>query len=308
MTARYEIAPVSVTHTTSTTVNLRQMSSWKIRPQTSRKSVRVGGNINSQGSLLGRAKYTCEFETADLATLLPLITPRSGLKVDSAVFRLLQRDEAGAFKTGGNHVTWTAANGGALYTSSISVDAESPDGAIASSSFIPYGDTGADPWTIAASVDLDSAPTGTFTSVYFLGGVYVDGTELPGVQSQEIDFGIAFEDVIQTIGPYSETAFVRTAEPVFKVTSTSMASLAGKAVAGFAIGSDVSFYFQKGIIGGGRVAVATAEHIKVSCTAGTIEITDTGGEAPNDAQSQWTIYPSGGTVAINSATAIPTAA
>lgn len=306
MTARYEIAPVSLVHAGGT-ANLRQLNSWKINANTSRKNMRVAGSVDSQGSLLSRARYSADLETADLATLLPLISPRSGLKVSgAATFRFLQRDIAGAFKTGTNHVTWVAANGGAFYVNSISVNQEAEDGAMASAVFVPFSTSGGDPWTITSSVNLDAAPSATFNSVYFLGGVYLDGSEITGIQSQEVDFGIQFEDVVQSIGPYSQTGFVRNTEPVFRIQTTKMSDLASKVAAGFAISSELALYFQKGIVGGDRVAVDQAEHIKISCEAGSIEAADTGGEAPNDAISSWRIYPAG-TITINTATEIPTA-
>jgi hypothetical protein len=266
--------------------------------------MRVAGSVDSQGSLLSRARYNAEFETADLATLLPLISPRSGLKVTSGVFRMLQRDVAGAFQTGAKHVTWTAANGGAFYVNSISVNQEAEDGAIASSVFVPFSTAGGDPWTVATNVDLDAAPTATYNSVFFLGGVYLDDDELTGIQSQEADFGIQFEDVVQSIGPYSQTGFVRNTEPVFRISTTKMSDLAGRVAAGFAIGSEFAMYFQQGTVGGDRVALSETDHIKISCVAGSIEAADTGGEAPNDAISSWRIFPAG-TITINTATAIP---
>lgn len=306
MTARYEIAPVSLVHAGGT-ANLRQLNSWKINTQSARKNMRVAGSVDSQGSLLSRARYNVELETADLATLLPLISPRTGLKVSgAATFRFLQRDVAGAFQTGAKHVTWVASNGGALYCNSISVNQEAEDGAMASAVFVPFATAGGEPWTITNNVDLDAAPTAIYNSVYFLGGVYLDGTELTGIQSQEVDFGIQAEDVVQSIGPYSQTGFVRNTEPVFRISTTKMSDLAGRVAAGFAISSELALYFQKGTVGGDRVAVSEAEHIKVSCVAGSIEAGDTGGEAPNDAVSSWRIYPAG-TITINTATEIPTA-
>ena len=66
----------------------------------------------------------------------------------------------------------------------------------------------------------------------------------------------------------------------------------------------LSLYFQKGSANSDRVPAATTEHVKVSCTAGFIDVTETGGEAGGDAMVQVTVNPIG-PIAISLASAIP---
>ncbi len=217
-----------------------------------------------------------------------------------AIFRELERAEADIWTGGG--MTYTAGGGGFVYPNSLSASVGEADGAALSCTFLPWWDALTLPIVAAYAASMASAPAAAFGSQYFLGPVYHNGAEIRGVQQSTIDFGLSVSGAPLTPGPYDRSSAITDRNPTF--TFQTSKSNAHTSMFGSAVNTIFSFYFQKGTANSDRVPFATAEHIKLSCSAGFIDVTEAGGSAGADATLNVSVSPVG-PIAISTASAIP---
>lgn len=298
---RFEIAPCSFIHGAAQTLNLSQMAGFTINSNGQQVRVRPGGSIDSLAQLLSRAKPTISFRTMDIATVFGAVSATLGLKMTgNSIFRLLERTDCGAFETTG--VTVTAA-AGCMYPTQVQASNDG-DGAELGLEFVPLYD-GTNPILVsAASVDLSGAPSAAFNSQFFLGPVYHNSSEIRGVRDITVDFGLQFVASPNSPGPYDRKGAFNNREPVLRFTTEKIDEQGSSSLFIRGVTSSFAIYLQKGSANSDRVAAATAQHVKISCTAGSIETEEIGGDAPEDALTRWTVRPTG-TIALSIASAIP---
>lgn len=309
MSERFEIAPVSIDYNSGTgagsgTLDLTQMSGFSVVPNATHTGVRVGGSLDRLGQVMSKARPNVDLRTKDLATALAQITPTVGLLVeDTATFRLLERSEGGGFKTGTENVTITG-HKGLIVPTELTVEQEADEGADLSLRYFPVAEGATAPLTFADGVDLDASPAAAFTAMYFLGGVYQNGTEICGVQRASIDFGLDAKGIVKCVGAYPQGVLIQDRNPSIRIQMTKVDWLASKSLFIESVNTTFRVYFQKATTGTDRVAVATAGHVYVGCTAGSIEFPNVGGDAPDDATVELVVHPTG-TLVVNTASAIP---
>jgi hypothetical protein len=148
------------------------------------------------------------------------------------------------------------------------------------------------------------------TELFTIGKVMINGTELSGVTSISVDFGIQLEIQSATGQPYPTFVGIKTRAPRIDVTTKTLPSLNTFGIAGTGQGvSSTCVYFQKMANNGTRVAAATAEHIKISLPAsqGLIYCKAFGGSNNASHEGIVSIVPNTGTnpiLTISSASAI----
>lgn len=301
---RYEIAPVSFVHAGGT-LNLQQLERIGLSNNSRYTRVRPGGTVDSKAHALSRANPRIQFATKDLTTLFGTVSPSLGLCVTgAATFRLLEREECATFLTGATHVTVTGDTGFVLPVS-LEADEQSDEGALAVCEYVPYAsDSATTPITLTDSVDMDAAPAAAFSSLFYLGPVYHNSVEIPGVRRSSVQFGINFASSAKSPGPYHDTGSIvdRNPELRFRVAKVDAAVVSNHFIR--ALTSNVSMYFYQSGASTDRVAKATASHVKVFCQAGAIEEADIGGEAGQDAMVEFIIRPTG-TIGLSVSSAIP---
>lgn len=301
---RFEVFPCSFVHAGGT-LNLPQLESCSPASNSRISAVRIAGAIDPQAHLLAGAKPMVQLGTRDLATFFGTVSPTLGLKCTGAVtFRLYEREDCGAFLTGATHVTVTS-TGGFLYPDAISADQESEEGALCRAMYVPLWDGTNDPLIVTDAVDFSAAPTPTFTSRYFLGPVYSGGSEVKGVTNATANFGLTVAPSPQSPGPYDRKLAITSRNPTLTFDTLKADAAAGvdfflRSVSG----GSFAMYFQKGTDNGDRVAVGTASHVKVSCTAGGITTEEIGGSKGQDAILRTTVRPTG-TISLSTASTIP---
>lgn len=300
---RFEIAPFSIVHAGGT-MNLQQMHGIRVVSGTQLTRIRPGATVRTLASILARAKPTMPFSTRDLATFFTDVSPVTGLAASGAVtMRLWEREEGGVFETGAENLTLTA-TGGILIPQSVTAERDSVDGATLQAVFHPKYDGTNLPIVVTDAVDFDLAPAAAFTSQFYLGPVYHNSAEILGVMSATVEFGITIAGAPLTPGPYDKSLCIVDVEPVIRFTTHKADAAAAVSMFSRALSSSLAVYFQKGAASSDRVAAATEQHCKLSCTAGNIVTEEIGGEAGQDALVQFTVHPTSD-LAVSVASAIP---
>lgn len=307
---RYEIAPCSFDPTVAagSDFDFAQLTGWRLNANTRKHRIRVGGNVTTLGNLVVGANPTVNLRTADLTTVLANVPLNTGVCIENgSTLRLMQHEDCDAWATGTSHLTVTSTHG-MLFVESIDVDDSGDEPAQANVTHIGLSDPATDgalPYTVTDSVDFAAAPAAAFTSAYFLGGVYHNSTEIPGVVSVNINTGLQVSTKPVRPGPFPTLAYISDFNPEVSIRLEKVNEIAGfTSLFGHAVNTEFAIYLQKAVLSDDRVAKATAQHIKISFTAGTIDVADIGGDAASDADVNMMIKPVGA-FTINTASAIP---
>lgn len=143
----------------------------------------------------------------------------------------------------------------------------------------PY-DGSNEPIVPAGSVALDGTPA--YTQSYRAGPVFLNGSQISGVEELTIEFGHAMQTRGGDGEQYPTFAGLRRIQPVITIRSASLAwSTIG--LKGVSI-SSLSVYLRK-LTTTGPVADNVAQHIKFAATAGLATIDNTSGGGNDDAAS-----------------------
>lgn len=126
---------------------------------------------------------------------------------------------------------------------------------------------------LVASKNSALAGTPTADECFVAGPVSINGTELVGVQSIDIDFGINEELLGGDGEAYNSFAAIMTRQPKITIECFDMDLAADFGIGGTAQGAtDTVIYFRKVSANGLRVANVTEEHISVTIDAGHIGV------------------------------------
>lgn len=302
---RFSLYPATFGYATAQTLDLRQVSSVSISHNTTETPVVPAGALTPAAYLTPRSRPVVEIATMDLATFFGTVSPSSGLLCDEAsVLRYQKRSlGGGGFEAGTDHITATAQRG-FLYPMNLSAEVDSETGAQLTASFVPLSNGTADPLVYASSVDFTGAPTPTFSSAFFLASPYHNGVEIPGVQSISLDFGIEFRPAPSSPGTFDVIGSKVRQIPVCSFSVAKADEEATMEVIGEAVNTSFAFYLQKADTAGDRVAAATAQHFKLSFTAGKFTRTEIRGSGNDDIAVQFTTKPASA-IAVSVASAIP---
>jgi hypothetical protein len=142
-------------------------------------------------------------------------------------------------------------------------------------------------------VDLSGAPTPAFTSEYFLGPVYHNGSEIEGILSTSVQFNTMFSTFRTSGNVHAKQGYIARRSPVLQLTT--LKSDVDAAVSHFlrAASGTLAFYYWKGVDAGDRVAVATGGHVKVSAATSVLSDDSLSITENDDATTTITILPSG---------------
>jgi len=301
MGKRYSI--YSSTFTDGTTpISLVQVRSTSVQSGSRKSLITPGGAVDRGAIVLSHAEPVIRLETGDLATALAGISATTGYNASSgATLRAQQRSDGGVFLGAGNHVTVTSSKG-FLLPESLSARQDDEQGAALSLLYYPLSSTGlAAPLTVTASQNLANSPA--YTSLFYLGPVYHNGSALPGILGVEIDFGLMYSVVRHDGDVYAREGTIVMRNPSFRI---SMAELdAAPDLFNAALAGVLAIYLRKGSPGGSRVADATTSHVKVSCATGAWSTTD---KSVAGLEADWAAnieaLPTG-TITVSAASAIP---
>lgn len=302
---RFGLFPCSVVHAGGT-LNLAQMQDFNVTPQAQKDRFFAPGSVDPKAHILTAADPQITFGTQDLATYFGTVSATVGLALTGAgaTFRLQERSTLdGVFETSTTHETFTAARGLVIPTQ-LSSSQDDQTGAVLQSTLVVLYDSSTSPIVHNTGVDFATAPTPAFVGEFFQGPVYHNGSEIPGITSTRIDFGITFAtkrtsgQVYPTLGAITQRA------PVFNFTTLKADVTASLDIFQRALSGTLACYFWKGADAGSRVAAATASHCKVSAATGVWNDESIQVSGNDDGTVNIAVMPTG-TMAVSVASAIP---
>ncbi len=255
-------------------LTLDQILGFSISPGVRELMARANGDVDPTFVAIGSQTPGMRFTSAALATALAAgAVTINGLKIDAgaggpglqAFFQAM--DEGGTRKSGASHLKMTVTEG-LLVPRQIRAD----HNRIASVEFalaVTYDGTN-DPISFSDGESVTTSPAAS-QAYWTAGPVYLNGTELEGVQSIVIDYGI--ELVVQGGSGEVFPTFVaiQSRSPRIEVQTSDVVSLETLGISGAAQGGTSSkIYLRKIAANGTRVADATAEHILCEVADGII--------------------------------------
>jgi hypothetical protein len=257
---RFSIYPCSFVHAGGT-LNLAQMQGFDSRPDATIKTVYVGGAVDPKANIAVMANPKVTFGTRDLTTLLGTLNPLTGLALAAggATFRLQERDDGESiFLSTATHETHDVAKGHVIL-----------DGAVAQLTCHALYDGTNEPIVHNTGVDFsDGEPTPAFTSEFFMGPVYHNGSQLEGVTRWSVETGLVWMPSRVDGNVYPRQGFIARRTPKIKVTTLKVDTVASLNKVLRALSGTFALYLWKGANAGSRAGVASGVHLKVSAAAG----------------------------------------
>lgn len=258
----------SFVYTGPTTLSLPQLSGVELSTGKSLAEVVAGGDVDRKAVILSHADPRATLRSADLTAILAVVSPSIGLAVTGAATMQLQLRASGGTFSGGSGYVAATGSGGFLCMTGISARQDDPNGAVCELMYWPNSTDGlAVPLAISA-LQAAVSPVPAFGSQFFLGKAYLGASELEGLLSADVQFGIDYRYIRSSGDVFARRGAIFRRRPIIRLTFDKVTNVASSAVFSAAIGSTIAVYFWKGAAGGTRVALATTEHAKISITAG----------------------------------------
>lgn len=266
---RFSLFPASFVHAGGT-LNLPQMEGFDARPNSTIKRVYAAGAVDPKAHLLAIADPSIPFRTRDLTTLFTTVSPLTGLTGTGAgaTFRLQERDDGQSIFLGGaTHETFTVAKS-FLTIDSISAAQDDREGAVVECTCHALYDGTNLPIVHNTAVDFTTAPAPAFTSEFFMGPVYHNAVQIPGILRHSVEFATTFTPFRTDGNVFPAKGVIVRRSPMFKITLQKMDEVAAISKFIRALAGTFAVYFWKAVDNGVRVAVGTGQHLKVSGAAG----------------------------------------
>lgn len=284
---------------------LQQVDSWSASVNASHAAIIPGGLVDRSHIGIGSATPTVTLETRDLVTTFGVVSATAGLVIATgSTYRLQQRADGGTFSAGASHETITT-TGGFVRPMTLSSSQGDEEGVMATFEETALWDGTNNPLVHNTGANYDVTPNApTFTSRFFHGPVYSDGTIVDGCTQWNLDFGINYVARIFDGDPYPAKGAIVTRTPTMTFTVAKASAGSAQNMFGRAITTSLYFYGQRGVAGGTRVAAATAQHLKVGCTAGLTAHDQMTVQGNEDGSVTFTTMPTG-VITLSVASAIP---
>lgn len=294
----------------STGLALPQVRSIGTRTNKNMVSIHPSGAIDPAAHIMSMARPIISLATRDLATVFGTVSISAGYYCpDGARFLYRRRLVGGAWSSSSEH-TGQVVESGFLHCTELAADAEAQDAASCALEFIALSADGGNPFTMtddqAIHADL---PSPAYVSSFFMGPAYFNSALLPGLIRSRVRPGIGFQSRLCDGGsfPRETASSIVSRNPAIELEflKVDMADSVIGDIMCAAFSNTLAVYFQKGSTNNeGRVAAATAEHIKVSAAAGSWGADDVSVAGEDDATLTLMIQPTG-TLSLSAASAIP---
>lgn len=289
--ARFTLYPCSLVHAGGT-LNLQQMQNFAVTPEAKITRIQPAGAIDQAANVMAMADPMIRFATRDLTTAFGVFSASVGVALASggATFRLQEREDLSTFSTGTTHETFTVTQGLVIPTQ-LSATQDDENGASLGCMLYPTWDGTNNPIVHNTGVDFSAAPAPAFTSQFWLGPVYINGSEVPGIISSSVDFGISVATKRTSGGYYAVTAVITSRRPVIKFTTVKVDTVSAVDKFLRALAGTIAVYYWKGSSNSSRVATATTSHCKISATAGGLTEDSITAEENDDGTVEVSIFP-----------------
>lgn len=258
----------------------------------------AGGSVNPILIAEVARENEIRMSTGDIGTVLTAVSAINGLLVTtSGEIQYQQRADGGVYKTTSEHVTLNSTRG-ILLPRTISSSQDSQQAAALEISYIPFRVGSNAPFVVNVNQSLVGSPA--VNVLYKQGPIVFENTLLVDIQDMSTDFGLTFEHWRGSGDIAATTGSITKREPKMEFTGRNLELL--NSIGGGLVGmtNGITQYYRR--IG---YADGTNNHIAISFSAGTYEVTDVTGQGENSADQKVTVM-GVGTVSIDLAAAIPT--
>ena len=260
--------------------------------------VRAGGSVDPALIAEVVRENEIRMSTGDIGTVLGSVSVTNGLLVTSTgEIQFQQRKSGGVYLSTAEHVTLNSTRG-MLIPNSISSTQDSQEGAALEISYMPFRVGSNAPFIVNVDQSLASAPG--VNAVYKQGPVVFENTLLKDIQESRTDFGIGFVPWRGSGDIAAADGAIETRDPKMEFTARNLKLL--NAIGGGLVGmtSGITQYYRRVGLGDG-----TNNHIAISFSAGTYEVTDVTGQGEKSVDQKVEVT-GVGTIAIDLAAQIPT--
>ena len=295
----------TVTGSAVTTV-FNQMVGFEMSPGASRTRIHVGGDVDPKAHIEAFSDPRIRFGTRDLTKYWGIVSATTGVALTgTATFRLQERGTlAGVFESGATAgETYTVAQG-ILLPRTLSANQDDTQGAIIQSELICEHNGSVAPIVKNTNADITVATAPAFNSEFFMGPVYINSVEVPGIISTNIDFGIEYSSKRTSGQVYSTLGAIVRRAPMMSFTTLKADTDTASSAFLRALAGVVAIYFWKGADSGNRVAIASTVHLKISAAAGSWGNDSISVQELDDATDVISIMPTG-SLSMSIASAIP---
>lgn len=231
----------------------------------------VDGQIDPETTLINTLDPTVQLSTLDIAGGLGAIGGAAALdglaitKTSAEVILYLQRQSNAATRDGASSHLKAALQGGLIIPVSASAGNDAP-GRLTLLCILRHDGTN-EPLVFTASSSLAGDPDAGVG--FWAGPVKLNNVDLDSVQNITVNFGLT-PIVRRSAGSLQPTyVAIRRRTPSISVV-TDDCDLAATYYKSAAIASATHVYFRKGTAAANRVADGTAEHVKITASAGAI--------------------------------------
>jgi len=271
-------------------VTIDQIVSQAVAPNVAQAVSAGDGQVFGSFVHAGRISPSISFSTTGLTAALTKLAP-SGFALAAAAlgtFFFRKRVKGGALEVGSNHIK-------ALITEGIvvprSLSADQDSSSLACDAIATYDGTNL-PILVTGSQALTGTPT--IAEQFVAGPVTINGVQLEGIVSIELDFGISLTIPAHDGQIYPMYAAIASFRPTLTIRTLDAVALSTFGVAGTAQGATPSVaYLRAKVDGGGTIANDVASHINIATTAskGMITVNELSAEQEGDATCEITITP-----------------
>jgi len=259
---------------------------------------RAGGSIDPKLIAEVARENEIRMTTGDIGTVLTSVSIINGLLVTtSGEIQYQKRKDGGAFVTTAEHVTLNSTRG-MLLPRTITSSQDSQEAAALELSYIPFRVGSNAPFIVNVGESLTGSPA--VNLLYKQGPVVFEGTTLFDIQDSMTDFGLTFEQWRGSGETAATTGSITLREPKMEFTARNLELLGslGGGLTGMTTG--ITQYYRRD-----GYADNSGNHIAISFSAGTYEITDVTGQGEKSVDQKVTVM-GVGQAAITIGTTIPT--
>lgn len=297
---RFSGYPAKFGYATGQVMNLTHLESESIQANNTITPMRPPGMIDPDTHVLPRAKPMINMRTPDLLTILSNLSFTKGKCFDEvSQWYAQERDDCGEFLAA-NVATHSMVQSdkGFMFIDTITAEQESDQPAMVALIFVPLVPTSSSAAPLLKfGARAIAAASPAFVSAYFLGPVYKDGTEIPGVTRVSLTPRINFQGAPHSPGAFDNLGSIITREAEFTFSAAKTDEFDATQITGDPVGSTYKFYLQRADptnnLGDGRIAKANNSHIMIGCSAGYVEERTRNHEGPGDKTSEIVVRPAG---------------
>lgn len=273
------------------TLELTDVRMVGLKPQSKVHRAPVSGAVDAGANLLASAEPQVSFETRSLAALFGTVNPVTGFKITTLTLRLQQRDADEGFFMSTNVHQSEAFGGGFVALDNISAQSDDEAPIVAKLTAYAHSSDGlANPLTRSAAATI-SGTVPAFGTAFYMGPVYYNASEIPGIRSWSFEPGLKYVQPIVSGAVIPTMGYVVERRPVLrfnclKTTADAAASVFLRTLAGA-----LTFYGRKAVDAGIRVADISAVHLKISASAGAWFVENIEATELDDAMVSFVCFP-----------------